>query len=105
MAEGDKPDKKPDKGPAAKEAAPGAVKSKKAVKGKKKEEAKRVGYTPNIEEGLEVKPARLKVRYRQEAVPAMMKEFALKNPNQVPRLRKIVVNMGIGEAIANNKLL
>jgi large subunit ribosomal protein L5 len=34
-----------------------------------------------------------------------MKELGLKNPNQVPRLDKIVLNMGLGEALANNKLL
>jgi len=34
-----------------------------------------------------------------------MKEFGFKNPNQVPRLEKIVINMGLGEALANNKLL
>jgi large subunit ribosomal protein L5 len=34
-----------------------------------------------------------------------MKQFSLKNPNQVPRLEKIVLNMGLGEALANNKIL
>jgi len=102
MAEGDKGEKK-EKGPAAKEA-PTPAKEKKA-KGKKKEEAKKVGYVANIEEGLEAKPARLKVRFRQEGVPAMMKEFGFKNPNQVPRLDKIVINMGLGEALSNNKIL
>jgi large subunit ribosomal protein L5 len=34
-----------------------------------------------------------------------MKEFGFKNPNQVPRLEKIVINMGLGEALANNKIL
>jgi large subunit ribosomal protein L5 len=38
-------------------------------------------------------------------VPALMKELSLKNPYQVPRLEKIVVNMGLGEALANNKIL
>src|SRR5262244_869698 len=103
MAEADKGDKK-EKGSAAKEASAPA-KEKKAAKGKKKEEAKKVGYAANIEEGLEAKPARLKVRFRQEGVPAMMKEFGFKNPNQVPRLEKIVINMGLGEALSNNKIL
>ncbi|MGQ0504470.1 MAG: 50S ribosomal protein L5 [Myxococcaceae bacterium] len=58
-----------------------------------------------MEEGLEAKPARLKARYRKEIVPALMKELSLKNPNEVPRLEKIVVNMGLGEALANNKIL
>jgi large subunit ribosomal protein L5 len=49
--------------------------------------------------------ARLKQEYSTEIAPALMKEFDLKNPMQVPRLEKIVVNMGVGDAIANPKLL
>src|SRR3954469_1320210 len=78
---------------------------KKAKKGKKKDDVKKAGYAANVEEGLETKPARLKLRYRKEGVPALMKEFGLKNPNEVPRLEKIVLNMGLGEALANNKIL
>ena len=48
---------------------------------------------------------RLKERYRKEVVPALVKEFKYKNIMAVPRLRKIVVNMGLGEAIQNAKLL
>jgi len=48
---------------------------------------------------------RLKQRYRNEVVPALLKEFKYKNMMAVPRLRKIVVNMGLGEAIQNAKLL
>jgi large subunit ribosomal protein L5 len=48
---------------------------------------------------------RLKERYRREIVPALMKELHYKNVAAVPRLRKIVVNMGLGEAIQNAKLL
>jgi len=48
---------------------------------------------------------RMKERYRQEIVPAMMKEFKYSNLMAVPRLRQIVVNMGLGEAIQNAKLL
>lgn len=82
----------------------GEQKEKKAKRGKK-EEAKKVGFAANIEEGLEAKPARMKVRFQKEGVPALMKELNLKNPMQVPRLEKIVVNMGLGEALANNKIL
>ena len=49
--------------------------------------------------------ARLKERYQKEIVPALMKELNCRNPMAVPRLRKIVVNMGLGEAIQNAKLL
>jgi large subunit ribosomal protein L5 len=48
---------------------------------------------------------KMKERYRTEAIPALMKDFGYKNPMQVPRIEKIVVNMGMGEALTNNKLL
>jgi large subunit ribosomal protein L5 len=49
--------------------------------------------------------ARLKERYTKEVAPAIAKEFDIKNPMAVPRLEKIVINMGMGEAIANAKIL
>src|SRR3989441_11706763 len=49
--------------------------------------------------------ARLKERYQKEIAPAIAKEFGIKNPMAVPRLRKIVLNMGMGEAVANAKIL
>jgi len=48
---------------------------------------------------------RLKEKYRTEVVPALVKEFKYTNGMAVPRLRKIVLNMGLGEAIQNAKLL
>jgi len=48
---------------------------------------------------------RLKKRYHEEVVPAMMKEFGYKNPFQVPRLEKVTVNVGLGEAVQNIKVL
>ncbi len=48
---------------------------------------------------------RLKERYRKEVVPAMMKEFNYKNVMQVPRLEKIVINMGLGEAVRDIKVI
>ncbi|MBK9517431.1 MAG: 50S ribosomal protein L5 [Anaeromyxobacter sp.] len=49
--------------------------------------------------------ARLKERYEKELRPALMKELGYGNPMQVPRLEKIVVNMGLGEAISNGKII
>ena len=51
------------------------------------------------------KPARLVEKYKAEVIPALMKDFGYTNPMQVPKLEKIVVNMGLGEAINNNKLI
>jgi len=45
----------------------------------------------------------LRERYSTEAVPALQKQFGYTNPNQVPRLDKIVVNVGLGEALTNAK--
>jgi len=52
-----------------------------------------------------VKTPRLKTKYLKEVVPALMKEFAYKNVMQVPKVEKVVLNAGLGEAIQNIKLL
>ncbi|NLN60643.1 MAG: 50S ribosomal protein L5 [Deltaproteobacteria bacterium] len=49
--------------------------------------------------------ARLKKYYEEEVVPAMMKEFGYKSIMEVPRIQKIAINMGLGEAIQNIKSL
>jgi large subunit ribosomal protein L5 len=49
--------------------------------------------------------ARLKEIYKKEVAPALAKQFEIKNPMAVPKLVKIVVNMGIGEASGNPKIL
>jgi large subunit ribosomal protein L5 len=49
--------------------------------------------------------ARLKEKYIKKVIPELMKEFSYKNPMQVPRLDKVVVNMGVGDASQNIKLL
>ena len=47
----------------------------------------------------------LRQRYTEEVVPALQKEFGYDNPMQVPRLDKIVINIGLGEALTNAKAL
>ncbi len=49
--------------------------------------------------------ARLKDIYTKEVAPALMKQFGYKSPMQVPRITKIVLNMGVGEAIGDKKIL
>jgi large subunit ribosomal protein L5 len=49
--------------------------------------------------------ARLKEIYRKEVVPALTQQFGYKSSMQVPRVSKIVLNMGVGEAIADKKIL
>jgi large subunit ribosomal protein L5 len=50
-------------------------------------------------------PPRLKTRYREEILPALQAEFEIQNVMQVPGLTKIVVNMGVGEAARDSKLI
>ena len=49
--------------------------------------------------------ARLQDLYKKEVVPSLVKEFGYKNVNQVPRLEKVVVNMGLGEAVQDIKVI
>jgi large subunit ribosomal protein L5 len=54
---------------------------------------------------VEAVPARLLEKYKEQVIPALIKQFEYKNPMQVPRLQKIVVNMGLGAAVANPKII
>jgi large subunit ribosomal protein L5 len=49
--------------------------------------------------------ARLKDRYREEVAPALQERFGIQNPMRIPKLEKIVVNMGVGEAAVNSRAL
>ncbi len=49
--------------------------------------------------------ARMKDRYREEVAPALKERFEIQNPMRIPKLEKIVVNMGVGEAVTNNKAM
>ena len=79
-AKGEKGEKKEGKGGAKKEAAPAKIYKRTA-------------------------PPRLKTFYEKEIVPRMMKEFGYANVMQVPRMCQITLNMGLGEAVANPKIL
>jgi len=48
---------------------------------------------------------RLKEKYKKDIIPAMMKEFSYKNIMEAPKIQKVVLNVGLGEAITNIKLL
>jgi len=49
--------------------------------------------------------SRLKEKFKKEIAPELMKELSLKNPMAVPRVEKVVINMGVGEALENIKVL
>lgn len=85
-----------------------AAKPKTAPKESKKEakSAERTQETAAQKTSPERVPTpRLKQRYHDVVVPALMKEFSYKNPMQAPKLVKVVLNAGMGEAISNAKAL
>lgn len=54
---------------------------------------------------MTVQMLNLKDRYEQVVVPEMQKKFGYRNPMEVPRIEKVVINMGVGDAVQNPKLL
>jgi len=77
--------------------------AKPAEKAKPQKQAK--ADKPAEKEARPTQPARLKVHYEQTVVPALMKQFGYKTKMQVPRIQKITLNMGVGEAVADKKIL
>jgi large subunit ribosomal protein L5 len=89
----DKPEKKPAQPPQQQAA-------------KKKEAPKKEAPAPKAQEPQEpAPPARLAGYYREKVVPELMQKFGYKTVMQVPRLRKITVNMGVGETTTDKKIL
>jgi large subunit ribosomal protein L5 len=74
-----------------------AGKGERAAKGKP-EAAPAAPQVPRV-------PARLRERYRSEIIPSLMKEFNYANRMQVPEVKKVVINMGLGEAVGNVKVI
>ena len=85
---------------------PKADAPKKAKKGGRKEKAPATIQAAQGKAAAKgAKPARLAVSYKETIIPALMKDFGYQNPMQVPKVEKVIVNMGLGEAITNNKLI
>jgi large subunit ribosomal protein L5 len=82
---------------------PPALDAKPAKEAKKPKEAKPAA--PAEKEAAPTQPPRLQVQYRENIVPALMKQFGYKTRMQVPRVTKITLNMGVGEAVADKKVL
>ena len=108
----DKKDKaketKETKGGGEKKTAAAAKAPKATAKPKAKESAKQAKPAEGAAEKRppeRIPTPRLKQRYLDVAVPALMKEFQYKNPMQAPKLMKVVLNVGMGEAITNAKAL
>ncbi len=94
-----KKDSKPAK---PKAAAPQQAAVKKTGKEDKKAQGFQVGERPKLPKGYE---PRLQTFYREKTVPALVKQFGYSNPMAIPRLSKVVVNMGVGEAALNARLI
>jgi large subunit ribosomal protein L5 len=80
-------------------------KEQKQKKGAAQAETTEPGQKPARPKLNNAASARLRDKYKKEVVPALMKEFELKNVMAVPRLEKVVINMGMGEATQNAKVL
>ena len=89
---------KADKQPAPGDKQPKQAKAEKPAKGQQAPEMAHAADQPH-------QPARLKEIYRKEIVPALTQQFAYKTQMQVPRISKVVLNMGVGEATADRKIL
>jgi large subunit ribosomal protein L5 len=105
MAKGDKPEGAPAKAPGAKPAGgkPGAP--ARGGKGSPAAAKAAPAAAPTKARGTGEIPPRLRERYRTAIVPALMQERGYRNRHQAPRLVKIVLNMGLGEAKDNAKAL
>jgi large subunit ribosomal protein L5 len=92
------------KGGAQKGGAPKGGKEGKKGKGeeKKSSSAAEAGAAATLPAGY--KP-RLRLHYQKSVIPALTKRFAYKNPMMVPRLQKVVINMGLGAAVGNPKII
>jgi large subunit ribosomal protein L5 len=89
------PEKKPKKAPPAKD------KDKRGGGASRSSSEEKVKVVSNTEA---VAP-RFAGKYVKDVIPALTKQFSYTNPNQVPRLKKIVINMGLGAAVANPKIV
>lgn len=81
-----------------------AEKTQTKEKKEKQEKGKKDAAPKSAEKEIKI-PCRLLELYRKEIVPGLMKTFGYKNVMQVPRIEKVVVNMGVGAAVADPKIL
>jgi large subunit ribosomal protein L5 len=103
MAKDTKSDKET-KGAKPAAAKPAPAPAKPAREAKESKAAKKADK-PAGKEAAPTQPPRLKVQYDESIVPALMKQFGYKTKMQVPRVTKITLNMGVGEAVADKKIL
>jgi large subunit ribosomal protein L5 len=103
MAKDDKDAKGKKDAKPAKAAKPPAQDARPAKEAKQPKQPK--GDKPVGKQAAPTQPARLQVHYNENVVPSLMKQFGYKTKMQVPRIEKITLNMGVGEAVADKKIL
>ncbi|MCL2725152.1 MAG: 50S ribosomal protein L5 [Polyangiaceae bacterium] len=80
-------------------------KEKKQKRGKGEGGGSSAAFKPSGASKTEAVSPRFATKYAKDVVPALIKQFGYKNPMQVPRLEKIVINMGLGAAVTNPKIV
>src|SRR5690348_3740108 len=84
----------------------GAPKQPKQAKGKQgQQESKAAAVELDDKPSGPAAPARLQVVYKEQVTKDLTQQFGYKSPMEVPRIEKIVLNMGVGEAVADKKIL
>jgi len=89
----------------AKSASKAAGQEPKAAKAAKAAKAPKAAKGDGAKEAAPTQPPRLHVHYKDTVVPALMKQFGYQTRMQVPRIEKITLNMGVGEAVADKKIM
>ena len=80
-------------------------KEKKPRKGKDEGGGSKKEAQQKVVSSVEAVAPRLIAKYNKEVAPALTKQFGYTNPNQVPKIEKIVINMGLGQAVTNPKII
>jgi large subunit ribosomal protein L5 len=102
---GDKAPKAPQKTPVGGDPGAKAKADAAAAKAKKAAAAKAAAARAENRGPEQKIPPRMRDKYKSEVIPALMKQFNFSNPMEVPRVMKITVNMGLGEAVSNAKII
>jgi large subunit ribosomal protein L5 len=82
-----------------------APKAEKKAKAGRGEGTSKRGDAPKAVATVEAVAPRFIAKYTKEVIPALTKQFGYTNPNEVPKVEKIVINMGLGQAVTNPKII
>jgi len=81
------------------------AKETKPKENKREKKSEKGEAAADVKSTVDAVAPRFAEKYAKEVTPALTKQFSYTNPNQVPRLEKIVINMGLGAAVANPKII